>query len=87
MIYNELANQLKETYDKKVLSLDDYGANLSILHPVSSVAVAEDGFIYYVQDQKKEWAVSQVGSIDEEDRVQFAIDKIKNLVEQHYQGN
>lgn len=87
VIYNELANQLKETYDKKVLSLDDYGANLSILHPVSSVAVAEDGFIYYVQDQKKEWAVSQVGSIDEEDRVQFAIDKIKNLVEQHYQSN
>lgn len=80
VIYNELANQLKETYDKKVLSLDDYGANLSILHPVSSVAVAEDGFIHYSQDQKKEWTVSQVDGIDKVDRVQFAIEKIENLV-------
>ena len=80
VIYNKLASQLKETYDKKVLSLDDYGANLSILHPVSSVAVTEDGFIYYIKDQKEEWKVNQTDGVDEEDRVQFAIDKIRNLV-------
>ena len=80
VIYNKLASHLEEAYGKKVLSLGDYGENLSILHPVSSVAVAEDGFIHYSQDQKKEWTVSQVDGIDKVDRVQFAIEKIENLV-------
>ena len=86
VIYNELASQLKKTYGKEVLSLDDYGENLSILHPVSSVAVTEDGFIYYNQGQNEEWTVSRDG-IDKENRVQFAINKIKDIVNTELQSN
>lgn len=80
VIYNELASQLKEIYDKKVLSLDDYGANLIILYPDSSVAVTEDGFEYFIKEQNDSWAVKRTDGIDQEDRVIFAIDKIKSLV-------
>ena len=86
VIFNELASQLKETYGKEILSLDDYGENLSILHPVSSVAVTEDGFIYYNQGQNEEWTVSRDG-IDKENRVQFAINKIKDIVKKELQSN
>lgn len=80
VIYNKFASHFEEAYGKKVLSLGDYGENLSILHPVSSVAVTEDGFIYYNKDNQEKWKVSQVDGIDEKDRVQFAIEKIEDLV-------
>ena len=77
----ELSEQLENKYDKKVISLDDYGENLIILHPISSVDVTEDGFKYFIQEQKYCWTVMRdTDGVDQLDRVLFAIDKIKSLV-------
>ena len=81
VIFQELSEQLENKYDKKVISLDDYGENLIILHPISSVDVTEDGFKYFIQEQKYCWTVMRdTDGVDQLDRVLFAIDKIKSLV-------
>jgi hypothetical protein len=74
-----LSNDLLDTEGKKIVSLDNYGGNLNILKPISSLAVTEKGFIYYYQDTNEEWNVTQ-NDIDVKDRIEFAINKMPHLV-------
>lgn len=87
VIYNKLSEELEKACGERVLSLKEYGDNLSILHPVSSIAITESGFTYKFQDNQDEWDIYQPAGVDSEDRVIYAIKKVKDIVEQHYQGN
>ncbi|MBR5396091.1 MAG: DUF262 domain-containing protein [Bacteroidaceae bacterium] len=66
--------------NKKVIDLGNYGENLNILKPISSLAATATGFIYFHEDQSEPWDVLQQDNIDKVDRIQFAIDKIRNIV-------
>ena len=68
---------------KKIIDLANYGENLNILKPISSLATTATGFIYYYQDTKVPWDVEQEDAIDKIDRIAFAINKIKNLVQEN----
>lgn len=81
VIHKELSNDLLDTEGKKIVSLDNYGGNLNILKPISSLAVTEKGFIYYYQDTNEEWNVTH-NDIDVKDRIEFAINKIKEKVKE-----
>ena len=87
VIYNKLSEELEKACGERVLSLKEYGDNLSILLPVSSIAITESGFTYKFQDNQDEWDIYQPAGVDSEDRVIYAIKKVKDIVEQHYQGN
>jgi hypothetical protein len=54
---------------------------LNILKPISSLAATGTGFIYYHQETSEVWDVEQEDSIDKVDRIAFAIEKIKKIVQ------
>ena len=81
VIYQKLSNKLLDKDGKKILALGNYGENLNILNPISSLAVTGTGFKYYHQDTSKVWDVPQENSIDKVDRIVFAMDKIKGIVD------
>lgn len=84
VVYQKLAKELEDKYKTKVLSLDNYGDNLSVLQPVSSIASTANGFEYFYQEDKEAWQIAQDDDgIDTEDRVEWAIQKIKAIVEEH----
>lgn len=65
---------------KKVIDLANYGENLNIFQPISSLAATGTGFTYFHEDKSEAWDVRQQDSIDREDRIQFAINKIRSIV-------
>ncbi|MDO4525070.1 MAG: DUF262 domain-containing protein [Bacteroidales bacterium] len=80
VIYQNLSNILLDIDGNKILTLGNYGENLNILKPVSSLEATGTGFIYYHQNTKEEWTITQEDSIDKEDRIAIAIKNITNLV-------
>lgn len=83
VIYQNLSKKLLDKNKGKVIGLGNYGENLNILKPISSLAATGTGFIYYHQDTSEVWDVVQEDSIDKVDRIAFAIDKITNLVQKN----
>ncbi|MDO5761975.1 MAG: hypothetical protein Q4P12_04880, partial [Bacteroidales bacterium] len=81
VIYQKLSNKLLDKDGKKILALGNYGENLNILNPISSLAATGTGFKYYHQDTSEVWDVPQENSIDKVDRIVFAMDKIKGIVD------
>lgn len=73
VIYQKLTGDIKD------LSLDNYGGNLNLAHPVSFVASIADGFKYSLQGNEEHWSIEQADGIDKEDRVLWAIKKIKDI--------
>ena len=83
VIYQEIKKELENKY-KKNLDIDNYGGNLRLLHPASSVTPTGDGFDYFYQENKEHWSIVQdEDGIDTEDRVLWAIRKIKTIVQMH----
>jgi hypothetical protein len=78
-----LSDLLLDKDGKKILGLANYGENLNILKPISSLAATGTGFILYHQDTNEVWNVAQEDFIDKVDRIAFAIDKIKYLVQEN----
>ena len=84
VIYQTLAKELEDRYETKILNLDNYGENLKISDPASSIAVTGDGFDYFYGENKDHWQIAQdEDGIDTEDRVLWAIEKIKDIVQRH----
>ena len=85
VIYQNLAKEFEEKYKAKIIFLDNYGGNLSLLHPISSLANIENGYNYFFEENKNHWLVSQdIDGIDTEDRIIIAINKIKGIVEDNF---
>ena len=85
VIHQRLAEKLKGKYNENILSLDNYGGNINILHPIASVGPTGDGYVFYFQNNHNDWVIKQDSSgIDEEDRIQFAINKIEKIVKEYY---
>lgn len=80
VIYQTLSNNLKD--EKRIIGLGNYGENLNIQKPISSLAATGEGFIYYHQDTKEAWNVEQENSIDKVDRIAFAIDKLTKIIQE-----
>ena len=83
VIYQILSDKLLDKDGKKIIGLGNYGENLNILKPISSLAATGTGFIYYHQDTNEPWDVKQEDSIDKVDRIAFAINKVTNLVQEN----
>ena len=83
VIYKKLSDKLLDKDGKRLIALENYGENLNILKPISSLAATGTGFIYYHQDTNDVWDVEQENSIDKVDRIAFAIAKIKKLVQEN----
>ena len=83
VIYHTLSDKLLDTGGKENIGLGNYGENLNILYPISSLAATGSGFIYYHQESNECWNVKQEDSIDKEDRITFAIEKVKKLVQEN----
>ena len=82
VIYQMLAGELQEKYKEKILSLDNYGGNLNILHPISSIASVGDGFDYFFQNNNEHWPIPQDGEgVDIENRILLAVKKIEDIVQ------
>ena len=87
VIHQKIAKELEDKYKTKILDIDNYGGNLTLLHPVSSVASTGDGFDYFHQENKEHWTIIQdKDGIDTEDRVLRAIEEIKTIVQIHFKG-
>lgn len=82
VLYQNLSEKLLDKDGKKIIVLANYGENLNILKPISSLAATGTGFIYYHQDTYEVWDVVQEDSIDKVDRIAFAIEKVTNLVQE-----
>lgn len=83
VIYQRLSNKLKDEYQENIMSLDNYGGNLILLHPIASIKSSNNGYICFVQNSSENWAVQQDNNIDKEDRVLFALNRINDIVRQH----
>ena len=86
VIYNKLAESLKTKFSETVLKLENYGDNLHILHPSSSLESTETGFIYYYQNHCDTWAIPQDSGTDTTDRIVYAVNKICGIVDEHYKN-
>lgn len=84
VIYQKIAKELEDKYKTKILDLDNYGGNLTLTYPVSSVSSTCDGFDYTYQENPEHWTIIQdKNGIDTEDRILRAIEKIKAIVHMH----
>lgn len=84
VIFQRLSSELQETYGEKVIDLGNYGDNLRILKPSSSLSATGTGFCYFYQESEELWDVHQEEKVDKEDRIEFAIKKIRYLVQKYY---
>lgn len=84
VIYKKLVDKLKPDNLDTVLTLDNYGGNLNLSHPISSIASVNDGYEYYYQENEEHWATSQVDGIDTEDRIIWAINKIESIIQMSF---
>jgi hypothetical protein len=79
--WNSFLNVIyQELHDKYKINLDNFGNFLNVLNPIASLGATETGFIYY-QETSEEWKIEQENSIDKEDRIKFAIEKLKNILQ------
>ena len=86
VIYQRLSSKLKDEYQENIMSLDNYGGNLVLLHPIASIKSSNDGYIYFLQNNSEKWVVQQDSNgVDIEDRVLLALYKINDIVRQHYE--
>lgn len=83
VICRNLSDKLLDRDGKKIIRLENYGENLNILKPISSLEATGTGFRYYYHETCETWDVYQENSIDKEDRIAFAIEKIKNIVQEN----
>lgn len=78
---NVICDEITGKYDKDAVRLGNYGENLSIQNPLSSLSSIPNGFTYYCGSESEDWLVSQnEDGEDMEDRVQMAIDKIAHII-------
>lgn len=84
VIDEKLAQKLNDEYGEEVISLDNYGGNLNILHPISSVDVSANGFTYVIQGNEINWSVEQNNGVDAEDRILLAINKIEGIIKEAF---
>lgn len=87
VVYKEIAKEFEYKHTPKILTIDNYGGNLELLRPVSSVASTADGFDYFYQENKEHWAINQEDGIDIENRVLLVINKIKDIVQKSIAAN
>lgn len=77
---NTVNGRLNQVFQKEVATLGDYGGNLIVKTPVSSLASSPNGFIYFHGDEQEEWNVNQVEGVDSKNRVEMAVDMLTNLI-------
>lgn len=83
VIANSVNNQLQAIgINEKVIELPNYGENLTIYAPASSVKCLGDRYIYYLNNSEEEWLIDQDPNlkVDKIDRVKMAEEKILNLI-------
>lgn len=85
VIYQQLVEKIKSKKLDTVLQLDNYGGNLTLSHPISSIASVSDGYKYYYQEFEEHWSINQVDGIDTEDRVIYAINKIESIITKSFE--
>lgn len=74
---NVVYQEVKKKYNKEVVKLGDYGDNLSVLYPSSSLGLSSNGFNYYHEMAQDEWTVEQnKEGVDLEDRIQMAVNRL-----------
>ena len=83
VVYIKIKNHYNEINDKlQVVSFGNYGENLNILNPVSSVASSPQGFVYYYGMNNEDWTVNRDETgIDLEDRVEMAYNIIVKIID------
>lgn len=81
VIYQTLAEEMKERYGRDILQLENYGNDLNIIPTSSTLKATASGFEYICNGQTEVWAVSQEDEIDIEDRITMAINKLNEKVE------
>ena len=84
---NAVNGRLIQVFQKQVATLGDYGGNLIIKIPVSSLASSPSGFIYFHGDEHEEWNVNQIDGIDLQNRVEVAVDKLSALIKNELNKN
>ena len=80
VIHQKLVEKLKAENLDTVLTLDNYGGNLNLSHPISSIVSVSVGYEYYYQENKENWNMNQVDGVDTEDRIIWAINKIEDII-------
>lgn len=80
-----MAEKLRNQYGEEILSLDNYGGTLNILHPISSLDVSANGFTYQIQGNEVNWSVEQNNGVDAEDRILLAINKIEEIIKEAFE--
>lgn len=81
---NVIYQELTKRYNEKIFLFDNYGGNLNLLSPISSVKSEVNGFSYFYQNSNTSWTVSQdEDGVDQEDRIAMAISKIENIIKQN----
>lgn len=82
---NVIVNRINERLpslgiNEKVVELQNYGENLDIFTPVSSVECLGDKYVYYLNEGSEEWIIDQDKNVDKVDRVKMAEDKIIDII-------
>lgn len=81
VIVNRLSAWLQSKgITKKVIELPNYGENLNIFTPVSSVECLGNKFVYFLNENQEEWLISQNNNVDTIDRVKMAEAKIIEII-------
>lgn len=76
-----LTPYFEQLYGQNIVTLGNYGENLTILQPLSSLAANQTGYTFYQQNDQESWTVSQnTDGIDTEDRIEYSIRKISAIV-------
>lgn len=83
VVFQKVANWYKNKEVKKqVVGLGNYGEDLNILTPVSSLKALPDGFLYSHGENKTYWNVNQdEQGIDQEDRIDKAFLKVVGIID------
>lgn len=80
-VLNVIVNKInKKGVDKKFVALSDYGDNLTISTPISSIESLGDKYVYYLNDTKEEWIIEQDQNVDTIDRIMLAESKIMDII-------
>lgn len=64
-----------------VVNYGNYGENLSICNPLSSLSSSPQGFVYYHGTEHEDWNVPQDGDVDSLNRIEMAFNKIVSIIE------
>ena len=80
VIYQRLAPVLQNSCNDRILEFGNYGDKLTILKPISSLETSPTGFVFHNQEIREEWKVEQENLIDKQDRIELAIEKLREIV-------